>query len=162
MSNDNSFSRYFTTHEATRSATADEHGIDNKPNAEELAALQGLFRVTMDAIREKFGRPIRPSSGFRNAEVNKIAGGVADSQHRKGEACDFEIAGIDNAEVARAIAADTTIVFDQLILEHYIDGVPTSGWIHVSRRADGQQRRQVLTIYKGQKKAVVGLPWVKS
>jgi zinc D-Ala-D-Ala carboxypeptidase len=35
--------------------------------------------------------------------------------------------------------------FDQLILEFYTPGIPDSGWVHVSYKADGENRKSILT-----------------
>jgi zinc D-Ala-D-Ala carboxypeptidase len=45
-------------------------------------------------------------------------------------AADIEVLGIDNKIVAEYIRDN--LVFTQLILEFYKDGVPDSGWVHVS------------------------------
>ena len=50
------------------------------------------------------------------------------SQHAKGQAADFEIFGIANAELAKWITEN--IDFDQLILEFHNPEEPNSGWIH--------------------------------
>lgn len=151
------FSRYFSRHEATRSNNADEAGLANEPGPAEWAALENLFRNTMDPIRHFLGRPIRPSSAYRSPAVNKLAGGARNSQHLRGEACDFEVPGLDNLELAHLIVGNPAIVFDQLILEFYRPGIPTSGWVHVSRTRAEKQRREVLTAKVGGGFAV-GLP----
>ncbi len=46
----------------------------------------------MDAIRENFGKT-QITSGYRCAAYNKKVGGISGSQHTKGNACDFYIAG---------------------------------------------------------------------
>lgn len=47
-----------------------------------------------DAIREHFGRPAAVISGLRCERWNALQGGVANSQHRFGEACDITVEGI--------------------------------------------------------------------
>ncbi len=78
------------------------------------------------------------------------------SQHTKGEAVDFEIAGISNLQVALWIQNNCD--FDQLILEFWKDDDPNAGWIHCSFK-EGSNRKQVLT-YDG-KKFENGLPDMK-
>ena len=46
------------------------------------------------------------------------------------EAADFEVVGVDNAELADWIKRE--LPYDQLILEYYTPGEPNSGWIHCS------------------------------
>ena len=45
------------------------------------------------------------------------------------------------------------IDFDQLILEFYTPGIPDSGWVHVSYKANGN-RKSVLTAMKENGKTV--------
>jgi zinc D-Ala-D-Ala carboxypeptidase len=44
--------------------------------------------------------------------------------------------------------------FDQVILEFYTPGIPDSGWVHVSYRADGENRKSILTAMKEDGKTV--------
>lgn len=159
MNHSTPLSRFFTYGEAIRSDAADRLHLDNTPGPRELANLEVLCGEVMDRVRVKFGRPIRPTSMYRAPGVNQAVGGSATSQHMSGQACDFEIAGMDNLAIARAIAADESIPFDQLILEFYVPGVPSSGWVHISHDPDKpRQRRDVRTAYKGRPKTVPGLP----
>ena len=43
----------------------------------------------LDAVRKKFGKPIKINSGYRTVARNKKIGGVADSSHLKGLAVDI-------------------------------------------------------------------------
>jgi hypothetical protein len=70
-------------------------------------------------------------------------GGSSRSQHCKGEAADIEVPGTPNAELAEWIRDN--LEFDQLILEFYTSGVPDSGWVHVSYKTDGTNRKSILT-----------------
>lgn len=58
-------------------------------------------------------------------------------------AADLEAPSIDNLQLAKWIEQNLT--FDQLILEFYEKGEPTSGWIHVSYNNEGENRKRVLT-----------------
>ena len=70
-------------------------------------------------------------------------GSSVTSQHAKGQAVDFEVIGYDNYKVAKWI--EKNLDYDQLILEFYESGKPNSGWVHVSYKKDGQNRKQSLT-----------------
>ncbi len=98
-------------------------------------------------MRAHFGLPVTISSWYRCPALNKAIGGVDKpgkiSQHVLGEAVDFEIPGVPNAEVAAWIRDN--LEFDQCILEFYKPGIPDSGWIHVSYR-EGACRNTCLTI----------------
>jgi hypothetical protein len=103
--------------------------FDNTPSMQVIDNLQVLVDSVLQPIRNKFG-PVTVTSGYRSPEVNKAIGGSATSDHCFGFAADFEVAGVDNKELARW-AADN-LKFKQLILEFYTKGVPDSGWVHVS------------------------------
>ena len=52
-----------------------------------------------DAARKHFGRPAHVVSGLRCETWNTIQGGVWNSQHRYGEACDLQIPGVPGAQL---------------------------------------------------------------
>lgn len=52
-----------------------------------------------DGARRHFGRPAIVVSGLRCPEWNRIQGGVENSQHIYGEACDIQIIGVSSAEL---------------------------------------------------------------
>lgn len=140
-------SPHFTLDEFTRSATAQRLGIANQPNRAQIAAMVALCENVLEPVRSHFGKPVRITSGFRSPALSKAVGSTSKSQHGRGEAADFEIAGVSNYEVARWIRDHLT--FDQLILENYVRGVPNSGWVHVSYRI-GRARHSVLTYARRQ------------
>lgn len=139
---DHRLSQHFSLREFTRSQTAVRRGIRNVPTPEHVANMEALSREVLEPVRAQFGRPVRITSGYRSAALNRAIGGSNTSQHSNGEAADFEIPGVDNRVVARWIAANLT--FDQLILEGYRPADPNSGWVHVSF-SRLRARRQVLT-----------------
>jgi zinc D-Ala-D-Ala carboxypeptidase len=103
--------------------------FDNTPSMQVIDNLQALVDNVLQPIRNKFGQ-VTVTSGYRSPEVNKAIGGSATSDHCFGFAADFEVAGVDNKELARWVADN--LKFKQLILEFYTKGVPDSGWVHVS------------------------------
>lgn len=52
--------------------------------------------VYLDLIRESFGFPIIVTSGFRTNQVNKEVGGVSNSKHLIGKACDITSKYLDS------------------------------------------------------------------
>lgn len=135
-------SKNFTMCEFTKSQTATRQGIDNTPQGEHLEAAKVLFEKVVQPVRDALG-VTTINSGYRSPALNKAVGGSATSQHCKGEAVDIEVPGTSNGDLARWIEAN--LEFDQLILEFYTKGIPDSGWVHVSYRADGKNRRSILT-----------------
>ncbi len=135
-------SKHFHLSEFTKSQTASRRGINNTPNGAQVQALKLLCEKVLEPVREHYGKPVVISSGFRSARLNRAIGGSRTSQHSKGEAADFEIAGVSNVEVCRWM--EKNLNYDQLILEFYTPGLPNSGWIHVSFSAN-RMRNQELT-----------------
>ena len=135
-------SKNFSLKELTRSQTAIRHGIINLPNQEQLVCLTALTTAILQPIREVHGR-VDINSGLRVLELNRKIGSGDTSQHVLGQAADLECPSIDNLQLAKWIEQNLT--FDQLILEFYEKGEPTSGWIHVSYNNEGENRKRVLT-----------------
>lgn len=130
--------KYFSLSEFINSATAKRLKIDNTPSFEVVDNLNRLA-VYLDVIREKVGKPILISSGFRCPVLNKAVGGVVNSQHQKGLAADLVCADMDKLlSVIRETGG-----FDQLIKEHR-KGF-TAYWLHVSVcPRNGKPRQQVI------------------
>ena len=136
-------SKNFSLEEMEKSSTAIRLGIKNKAGAGEIKNLGDICYEILEKVRTKFDdKPVTITSGFRSEELCEAIGSKKTSQHAKGQAVDFEIAGVSNLEVALWIQNHCD--FDQLILEFWKDGEPNSGWIHCSYK-DGSNRKQVLT-----------------
>ena len=142
---------YFTIEELTYSQTAVKRGIRNETTPEVEKNLTALVCVVLDPAREKWGKPIHVTSGYRCPELNKAVGGVPTSQHLKGEAADI-VAGSrrENAELGRLIVKSGC--FDQVIFENSNKECTECDWIHVSWKRVGENRRQALRMVKGTKK----------
>ena len=148
-------SKHFKLEEFEKSSTAIRLGIKNKAGSGEIKNLTDLCYGVLEPVRAKFEKPIIVTSGYRSEELCVAINSSKTSQHTKGQAVDFEIAGVSNLEVALWI--ENHCDFDQLILEYYT-GEANSGWIHVSYK-DGSNRKQVLT-FDG-KSYTNGLPEAK-
>ena len=148
-------SKHFKLIEFEKSMTATRLGIKNKAGSGEIKNLTDLCYGVLEPTRAKFDKAITITSGYRSEELCEAIGSKKTSQHTTGNACDFEIAGVSNLEVALWI--ENHCDFDQLILEYYT-GEANSGWIHVSYK-DGSNRKQVLT-FDG-KSYTNGLPEAK-
>jgi len=136
-------SKNFRLYEFLKSQTATRLGIDNTPDIGVIIKLTALSNMVLQPIRDHYGRSVRINSGFRSYKLNEAIGGSAKSQHCKGEAADIEIDGLSNFELAQWIIDN--LEFDQLILEGYDGSSPNSGWVHVSFKNDGTNRRKVMT-----------------
>ena len=69
----------FTREELIASATAKRLGIDNTPSKDEEIKLCHLAYFILQPLRDRYGKPIRISSGFRCKALNKAVGGVPTS-----------------------------------------------------------------------------------
>lgn len=109
-------SPHFSLEEFTASDTARERGIMNEPAALQHSANLQALALGMEQVRALFGVAITVTSGYRNPTLNAAVGGVPNSAHALGWACDFHVAGKTDLEAAKTIR-DSTLVFDQLIYE---------------------------------------------
>lgn len=143
----------FTLAELTASPAAKRLGLKNNPSPAEIENLRHVCLNILERVREHYNRPLKINSGYRSPKVNAAVKGSVTSQHRYGEAVDFEIPGIPNKEIADWIADN--LEFDQVILEFYNpkDG-PSSGWVHVSLKRVGKNRRQRLIAQKSSRGTV--------
>ena len=134
-------SKNFTLEELCASDTAKAKGIRNNPGQTDVVNLCALVHNVIQPLRTAMGEPIKIGSGYRCPALNKAVGGVSNSQHMRGEAVDLCIDG--DIEKGRKWFdwIKTHCDFDQLILEHNAKG---SYWVHVSYRADGKNRKQVI------------------
>lgn len=136
-------SNNFSLQEMFKSATADRLGIDN--TTEDSVVISNLKRLVTNVwqpVRYQFG-PVVVTSGYRSLELNRKLKSKDSSQHVKGEAIDGEAIYADNYKVACWIRDN--LEFDQLILEYYTPGDPSSGWVHCSYSKDSN-RNETLTI----------------
>lgn len=135
-------SEHLELSEVIRSESAKRNGISNMPTLEHIENFKILADKVFEPIREHFGVPIRISSGYRSAELNKCVNGSATSQHSSGEAIDIDQdqTTITNKQVFEYIKDN--LAFDQLINEF------NYAWVHVSYKANGKQRGEILEAYK--------------
>ena len=126
----------FTLEEFTRSETAERIGIQNVPGNREKLAIVNLCAKLLQPLRDIYGKPIRINSGYRCPELNKAVGGVATSQHCKGEASDLAIDG--KAGDLLELIEEHHLPFDQAILYR------KRNFLHVSLKVEGENREQII------------------
>lgn len=134
-----------------KSETALRHDMDNTPGEEEIENLKRLAEKVLQPVRDHYGKGVKVNSGYRHPEVNAKVGGSKTSDHCKGQAADIEIPGVANAELAKWVAEN--LDFTQVILEFYTQGIPDSGWVHVSYDP-ANLKKQTLTAVKQNGKTV--------
>jgi zinc D-Ala-D-Ala carboxypeptidase len=152
----------FTLDELIKSQVATRKNINNNPSPQQIENLKLLCENILQPIRDKFGR-VSVSSGFRSPELCIAIGSSINSQHcadNVSSACDFEVYGVDNKEVADWIFDNTKV--DQLILEFYKGkDEPNSGWIHASYVKENP-RHQYLIAYQNEDGKVSYKPNLKN
>jgi len=127
----------FKMSELIHSDTAVKHNINNMPDINSLDNLLNLIVYCLQPLRDKLGKPIIITSGYRSSQVNKLVGGVSTSQHTKGAAVDFHVDGMTIQQVIDFVKK-SGIEFDQLINEY-------DKWVHISY-VKGKNRKQILKI----------------
>lgn len=148
----------FSLDELIKSQVAERKGINNNPSPMQIENLKALAVNILQPIRSQFDKPLIISSGFRCAQLCIEIGSSIDSEHcadKKSAAADFEIPGVDNKELAEWIKSN--LEYNQLILEFYREGEPSSGWVHCSYSTD-LNKKQSLIAYRQDNK-VQYRPW---
>lgn len=132
--------KFFSFDEFERSASAQRLNIDNRIPENLKGNVTVLVDAVLDPLREKWGKPITVNSGYRCPALNRAIGGKPTSQHTKGMAADITTGNrADNRRLFQMIM-DMKLPYDQLINENGFS------WIHVSHRADGENRGQVFAL----------------
>ncbi len=138
-------SNNFTLSELTKCRTAERKGIPNYPTADGIYNLRLLAENILQPIRNKWGSFL-VSSGYRSEQLCEEIGSKNTSHHccNNGySASDFEVAGVDNYELATWIKEESNLPFCQLILECY-NGEKNSGWLRISYHPE-DIRKECLT-----------------
>jgi hypothetical protein len=148
-------SKNFNLTELISSETALRKKIDNTPSEEVVKNLVSLVLNVLQPLRDKYGKPINITSGYRSPKLNSAIGGAKNSQHCLGQAVDFTVPKEDYKEVGGIIES---LFFDQLIFEMSDNGYPR--WIHVSFKI-GQNRNEILIAYKNAIGQTKYIPYTK-
>lgn len=128
------------------SATATRRGICNRPPmgcvSEVMANLKGLAEL-LNVVQRELRKKVVVTSGYRSELLNRVVGGVVNSQHIRGQAVDFYVEGMTAEKVASYIKQ--FFFYDQLIVYNN-KAVDKGGLIHLSRVMDGVNRRQFIRV----------------
>lgn len=136
----------FSLAELTKSETALRLSIENQPDDEQLNNLLLLCANVLQPVRDHFGKGVKVNSALRTIPVNRAVGSSDSSHHVKGMAADIEIPGVPNAELAEYIRDH--LPHTQVILEFYTQGIPDSGWVHVSYDPQNLKHQSLTAIKK--------------
>lgn len=106
---------------------------DNKPTLQDVVNMAYGCQMLLEPARIAVG-PIIVNSGFRNSRVNRLVGGVRNSQHLLGQAAD--IRPCDPQQFQRLV--------DFLKAHELTDQLLTgNGWLHISWNPFGIPRHYV-------------------
>lgn len=117
----------FSISELIHSDTAIRHNINNMPDIKAIDNMLELIVYCLQPIRDKLKKPMIITSGFRNQQVNKLVGGVANSQHTTGQAVDFYVNGMTVKEIIDFVRK-SGIKYTQLIEEY----ANATSWVHIA------------------------------
>ncbi|MDO4185152.1 MAG: D-Ala-D-Ala carboxypeptidase family metallohydrolase [Bacteroidales bacterium] len=119
--------KYFTITELCASQKAKAYGINNHTISATVA--DNLIRLVdnvLDPLRKAYGKPITVSSGYRCEKLNRLVGGVTNSDHLLGMAADLDVGSKEENKKLFQLILKLKLPFKQLINEHNYD------WVHVS------------------------------
>lgn len=113
-------------------------GLDNTPTDLEIENIVKLVENVLQPLRDKFGKPIIITSGYRSPKVNKAVKGSKTSGHMLGTSADITAGNRHLNKQLYNIIRDN-YEFRQLINEYNYQ------WIHVEYR-EGDNKKQELII----------------
>lgn len=131
----------FSLDELYKSNTAQRAGIDNTPTLDIVLKLKVLCISILQPIREKYGKPIVVTSGYRCTALNKLLKGAENSDHCFGVAADIRSLSDSRSEnkvlfdLIKGMIDSKQIEVKQLIDEYDYD------WIHISYQ-DGRSTKK--------------------
>jgi len=136
-------SPHFKLRELERSQIAERYGIDNTVKDETVYKnLQLLCENVLEPVRSYYGVPFSPNSGYRCLDLNRRLGSSDNSQHVHGQAADIELPTISNYDLGVWIRDNCE--YDTVLLEFYKEGIPSSGWVHVSYVQNNNRKRALI------------------
>lgn len=141
---------YFTLKELCCSGSYPRLVEIPKENSNEYKNIMNLIQNLLNPIREKLGKPIRVTGGYRPPALNKAVGGAANSNHLYGCAADIHTGndGTDNVKIVKAVL-ELQIPFDEVICEGAVfnkEGELVScKWVHVALRQNNNRKKFLYT-----------------
>ena len=131
----------FTISELIKSDTAARYNINNMPDIYSLDNMLNLIWYCLQPLRDKLGKPIIITNGFRCFALWKKLNDLGlnpskTSQHLKGQAADLVVNGMTQEALFNFIKK-SGVEFDQLIWEQ------DNNCVHISF-VKGKNRKQIL------------------
>lgn len=133
---ENQITKNFTLNELIYSSTADRYDIDNTPSQFEYNNLVKLCKEVLQPIRDKYGEPIKVTSGYRSPQLNIRLKGASSSAHLKGLAADIDTPNNEKLfNIIISMMHKGEIDVDQLIDES------NYSWIHIGLKENPKDNR---------------------
>lgn len=126
----------FSISELIHSDNAIKAGIDNTPTIKEIDNLLNLIFYCLQPIRNKIGKKIKVTSGFRCEMVNFLAGGKVNSNHRIG--CAADIIPEDKNFKAIYDYVVNNLDYDECFIETNSRGAK---WLHIAYRKGANRKK---------------------
>lgn len=124
----------FSITELCKSDTAIKNNIPNTPDLVSVDHLLDLICNVLQPIRDKFGI-ITVTSGFRSHYVNKLVGGVVNSNHLYGYAADIIPKQATFRQVYDFIV--NNLDYD----ECFIEQSKSKKWLHIAYRKGNNRKK---------------------
>lgn len=126
---------HFKWEEFINSNTAKKKRIDNTPSKEIESNIEKLMDF-MEELRIAYKKPIYINSGYRCPELNKAVGGVANSAHQSGFACDI-----------RKDKGLKEFMLEYLKDKEFDEFLDEGTWLHFALFSkDGRQRKKIMKL----------------
>ena len=140
--------KYFSINELCHSDKAIALGIENKPNEEIKSHLVQLIEGLLDPLRSAWGSPIKVTSGYRCAKLNRaLKGSSPTSAHLVGFAADLVPMNGDITGFKKFVVKwlkTNNIQFDQCLCETNGKG---KQWVHIALyNLAMKQRKEILNL----------------
>lgn len=137
-------SKFFRLEEFLTSSTARQRSIENLPSFEIVKNIEKLAYF-LDGLRADWGSGINISSGYRNKALNAAVGGVGNSAHLYGFACDMQPSNGKMKEFKKfCVEWFKDKVFDEVIIEKNSKG---KEWVHIQLFSpNGFQRKKIFKL----------------
>lgn len=142
--------KYFTTAEMCVSGSHPELVEVPKAGSYIFTNLQNLINKLLDPIREKLGKPITVSSGYRPPKLNTAVKGAANSNHLYGNAADVHTGnnGTDNVQIVKTLLS-LGIDYDECIAEcakfDKQGNLISCDWVHLAYRSGNNRKKLIWT-----------------
>jgi hypothetical protein len=143
--------KYFTVNELCVSGSYPKLVEVPKEGTNEYKNIVFLIENLLDPIREKLGRPVRVTSGYRPTKLNKAVGGAVNSNHLYGCAADIHTGNdsTDNIKIIEALL-QLGYSYDEIIAEGAYfdknDKLISAKWIHVALKPYNNRKKFLYTV----------------